>query len=418
MLQVVAAGTFGAVCAVRDPATGERFAAKVLKAEHTDNPRVLARMRDEAAVLARLDVRGIIRMREIIEVGDRPVLLLDWVEGANLEEILTASPGGLSAGIAFEIVREAAASLHQAWTTVDAATAKPIHIIHRDIKPSNLLVSVDGRVLLVDFGTATGQFAGRESETVSMVLGARAYVAPERLDGSTDHPAADVYSLGHVLYEALAGRPLQLSMHPLHHERLLADALMSLSPQGVTDQVLGELRGLIRRMVAYDAALRPHHHDVAGVLEGLASMLPPASMGEWAAAVVRPLSDLRAQRPPRKHPHWVELAFLEGTEGRAADDRIRAFLRGRTGSSASGDLNHLLDRNPGWTSAPFVEALEATRTWWHRWVRRTPPDHLAMLLEPLLLRPDERARQVASAFVGHGDPAVARLANRIFAGLD
>lgn len=112
------------------------------------------------------------------------------------------------------------------------------------------------------------------------------------------------------------------------------------------------------------------------------------------------------------------MAFLEGNESKVADERIREFLKCPGEPDARENLQHLLERNPGWTSAPFAEALESAQSWWRRWVQRTSPEQLALWLEPLLQRPDDRARQVAKAFVNHNDPAVARLATRVASGCD
>lgn len=414
--QIVAAGTFGAVCRVRDLLSGQRVAAKVLKFEHVDNPRVVARIRDEAALLSRLDHPVIVRVRELVEVHDRPVLLMEWIDGLNLEEILGRTTGGLPVPIALAAVRDVADALHTAYSWVDAATGHQMAVIHRDVKPSNILLSAEGRIKLVDFGTATGRFAGRESETVSMVLGARAYTAPERLDGSTDHPAADVYSLGHVLFELLTGQPLQLSLHPFHHNKMLDIAMAGFAPADLAPGVTADLRRLIERMVAYDPGSRIGHREVAGTLRGVLTLLrADLDLAAYAREHVGPVLSTRSERDPKRHPAYNEVRFLEGAPPLAPDVLVRDFLRRPDWASVEVDLHRLLLRNPGWTAEPFIERLSLLhKPWWKLWGARAPThEEVGVLLRAIALRVDPTVRARVEGLLTGGDEPVRRLAREI-----
>ncbi len=93
--QIIAAGTFGTVCVISDRASGTTRAVKVLKAEHLENPRVVARLRDEAKLLSRLKHPNIVEVRDLVELGGRPLVVMEWIRGCNLEEILAHQPSGL-----------------------------------------------------------------------------------------------------------------------------------------------------------------------------------------------------------------------------------------------------------------------------------------------------------------------------------
>jgi hypothetical protein len=289
-------------------------------------------------------------------------------------------------------------------------------VIHRDVKPSNILLSVEGRFKLVDFGTATGRFAGRESETVSMVLGARAYTAPERLDGATDNPASDVYSMGHVLYELLTGQPLQLSLHPFHHKKMLDIAMESFAPADLPPGVGADLRRLVERMVVYDPAARATHREVAATLRGILALLrADASVLAFARAEVAPVIASRADRDPRRHPAWGEVRFLEGEPPMAPDELVRSFLLRPDWAQVESELQHLLQRNPGWTAEPFLERLAAIgRPWWRFWGHRAPsPDQTGVLLRAIALRVDPTVRARVDSSMARADEPLRRLAREI-----
>ncbi len=414
--QIVASGTFGSVCRVRDALAGQTVAAKVLKVEHIDNPRVVARTRDEASLLARLDHPNIVRVRELVEIHDRPVLLMEWIDGLNLEQVLSRVVGGLPPAVAMTAVRDVSDALHCAHVWLDASTGEQMSVIHRDIKPSNILLSAAGVFKLVDFGTATGRFAGRESETLSMVLGARGYTAPERLDGGSDLPTSDVYSLGHVLFELLTGQPLQLSLHPFHHKKMLDVALADLTLRGEPVGLTQDVRRLIERMVAYESGQRLGHREVAGHLRGLLALIRnKVDIADFAKEVVHPAIASQLTREPRRHPAWNEVRFLEGEPPMTADDLVREFLGRPDWMRAEVDLHRLLMRNPGWSPQPFLERLaQSSRSWWRFWApQQLNSDETGILLRALALRPDGRVTREVEGLLGATASPLRRLAREI-----
>jgi serine/threonine protein kinase len=311
--RIIASGTFGWVCVVRDQASGQQLAAKVLHSEHVTNPKVVARMRDEARLLSHLDHPNIVRVFGIEEMSGRPVLLLEYVPGAALDELVSQHPAGLPAPEACEIARQAHQALHAAWTA--KADGRPLRVIHRDIKPSNLILSVDGDVKILDFGIAKGEMVGKEAVTVSMVLGAHGYLAPERLDGEDDRIEGDVFAMGHVLYELLSGRFLKLSLQRKQHDRRLEEGLRAMVPQGADADTAQRLRALLWRMLAYAPEQRPDH---PAVVQQLSAVMARArwspNLPRWARAHAGPLEQARYEQPVVEHPQYEALRFLESSK--------------------------------------------------------------------------------------------------------
>lgn len=181
--------------AYADPAggrPGRRVALKLLPAELAADPTYRSRFEREAELAARLHDRHLVAIHAHGELDGRLFIEMEYVEGEDLSRILHRGP--LPPERAVEIVAQTAAAL-------DAAHRAGL--VHRDVKPSNIVVRRDGFVYLIDFGIAHG--AGSTALTASgLAVGTWAYMAPERFTGETD-ARADIYSLGCVLFECLAG---------------------------------------------------------------------------------------------------------------------------------------------------------------------------------------------------------------------
>jgi serine/threonine protein kinase len=423
LLEICAAGTFGTVVVVRDLEQGTLRALKVLKEAHLNRPRVIARTRDEAAILATIHHPGIVHVDGLVEIENRPVVLMDWVRGLSLEQLLKHQPDGVPVPEAIEIVRQATLALGAAYHWVPEGSTQPMHIIHRDVKPSNMLLSVDGEVKLVDFGIARGEFEGKEAKTMSMVLGARGYLAPERLDGYDDKPSCDVYSLGIMLYELLTGRHVVLSVHKDFHAEALDKHLKQLTWPSANPAALETLRAVIADMCRYDEARRPDHQAVVTRLQqALDEGGQPADLPAYARKAVYPVFKARSRTRPIDHPAYRDLAFVERA-GKAVkqpappdvDQEIRVFLRRPDWDARVDELERLLVKNPHWSEQPFLELLPAgSRAWWQFWGgKEVPPAHLAAALKFLKERPTATVKARAADLRKHADPAVAAAADAI-----
>lgn len=420
IVQVVGTGLYGCVCVVRDPEADQLWAAKVLRAEHVPNERVVSRLRDEARLLARIDHPGIVGIHGLRWVDDRPVLLMEWVCGVSLADLLARTYGGLEVPDALELVRLASVALDAAHHA--APDGVPLGLVHRDINPGNLLLSIGGGLKVVDFGIAHAVFEDKESRTQSMMLGALNFVSPERRDGLEDVLQGDVWAMGHVLYQLLTGEELSLSMNTDRHREGLTSALAQLPARGLGAEARRHLAALLGDMCAYEVVARPTHAQVAARIDALLLLCARApDLPFLVEDRVWPLVEARAALPPQQHPGYAQIAFLEAgatdTGGRAADERVRAFLADPDWLSRQHELRRMLARDPSWSSAPLLEVLErALPRWLPRRSARVPhPAEVAGVLDLLRARPDRAVVDAARKLTAYADAEVAHMARKLVA---
>ncbi len=193
----IAAGGVGEVWRAVDTLLDRPVAVKLLHATYAQHPETLARFRAEARHAGSLSHPGIARVYDYGEASPPhpPYLVMEVVDGPSLAGLLTAGP--LDPAQAMDVVAQAAAGL---------AVAHRAGLVHRDIKPGNLLLGPGGQLKITDFGIAHAAGSAPLTRT-GTVLGTPAYLAPERAAGSPAVPASDLYSLGIVAYEYLAGTP-------------------------------------------------------------------------------------------------------------------------------------------------------------------------------------------------------------------
>jgi serine/threonine-protein kinase len=157
----------------------------------------LARFKDEARAIARLQHPNIVQVHDVGEQGGFPYFSLEYCPGGSLDKKLAGTPRpSKEAAVLVETLARAVQAAHQA------------HVIHRDLKPANVLLTADGMPKITDFGLA--KKLDQAGQTASnAILGTPSYMAPEQAGGKSKDlgPAVDIYALGATLYELLTGRP-------------------------------------------------------------------------------------------------------------------------------------------------------------------------------------------------------------------
>jgi eukaryotic-like serine/threonine-protein kinase len=195
---LLASGGMGAVWAAHDLLLDRAVAVKVLGGALAGDGRAAERLRREARAAARLEHPGIARVLDLGEHDGRPYLVMELLEGESLAARIDRA-GPMPPGEAARVVAAVADALEAAHAA---------GVVHRDVKPGNVFLTSAGEVKVLDFGIAW--CAHDAALTTGDLLGTAAYLAPERVLGHRATPAADVYALGVVLYELLAGhRPFE-----------------------------------------------------------------------------------------------------------------------------------------------------------------------------------------------------------------
>ncbi|MEV6736046.1 serine/threonine-protein kinase [Streptomyces sp. NPDC051104] len=197
---VLGRGGMGTVWRAEDETLGRTVAVKELRfpsnIDEDEKRRLITRTLREAKAIARIRDNGAVTVYDVVHEDDRPWIVMELIEGKSLAEVIRED--GL-------LEPKRAAEVGLAILDVLRAAHRE-GILHRDVKPSNVLIDEDGRVVLTDFGIA--QVEGDPSITsTGMLVGAPSYISPERARGHKPGPAADLWSLGGLLYAAVEGVP-------------------------------------------------------------------------------------------------------------------------------------------------------------------------------------------------------------------
>jgi serine/threonine-protein kinase len=238
----IAIGGMGEVWKARDKILGRVVAIKILKEEYSGDPAFLNRFRAEARHTALLNHEGIANVFDYGEEGGSAYLVMELVPGQPLSAVIERE-GVLSPDRTLSIVGQTATAL---------AVAHRQGLVHRDVKPGNILVLPDGRVKITDFGIA--RLADQVPLTATgQVMGTAQYLAPEQATGQQATGSSDIYALGVIGYELLAGR------RPFSGESQIAIALAQVNdaPPPLSEHIPHPVRALIASMLAKDPADRP-----------------------------------------------------------------------------------------------------------------------------------------------------------------
>ncbi len=346
----IAAGGMGEVWRGEDDLLTRSVAVKLLPTGRAGDEAFLARFRAEARYAASLSHPGIARVYDYGESAEfgGAYLVMELVNGEPLSAIL-ARAGRLSPDATLDIVSQAARALdaaHQAG------------IVHRDIKPGNLLVAAGGTTKITDFGIATAVAAAQASHLTEtgMVMGTAMYVSPEQATGAQVTEASDIYSLGVVAYECLAGHPPFTASEPLAiafaHKHEPVPALPPDVPQPVSDLVYhmlaktpqerpGPVRVVADRADMLRDALALGEASEPGYPGATRADLPTAATGALPpAADTGPSRGPRGFGYPRRASRRRQLVVAGSTAALcAAAAAAGLYLTGHISSRNSGNVN-------------------------------------------------------------------------------
>jgi Tfp pilus assembly protein PilF len=307
------AGGMGEVYEAWDTSLERMVALKFLGTATAGDPAALARFEREALEAAKLNHPHIAIVYAFERTGPKPFIAMELLRGRSLRERIAAGP--LPIAEALSLARDVAAAL---------AFAHCRGTVHRDIKPENLMFDEHGALKVLDFGLARALEATRLTMTGTS-LGTPAYSAPEAVRGETG-PPADVFALGLVLYEMLAGRRAFQSEHPM----LVVYAIANEEPTPLAEvrpDTPPAVQHLVSKLLLKDPAERPTAADAARELAGLTGVrvssleLPAEAPSVVSTAAITMGPDTVPTAPqPRRRPWamFVGLALLLAVGGAAA----------------------------------------------------------------------------------------------------
>ena len=238
----IAIGGMGEVWQAEDELILRQVAIKILKEEYLGDPLFLERFRTEAKSAALVEHEGIANIFDYGEDSGSAFLVMELVPGESLSRLLEREKK-LSEEKVLDIIAQTSRSLGAAHSR---------GLVHRDIKPGNLLITPDGKVKITDFGIARVGDQVPLTKT-GQVMGTVQYLAPEQATGKTSTPATDLYSLGVVAYEALAGK------RPFTGENQMAIAMAHINemPPALPETIDPRVQNLVLSCLAKKPSQRP-----------------------------------------------------------------------------------------------------------------------------------------------------------------
>lgn len=199
------AGGMALVYKAQDLSLGRLVAVKILRETLIHDPEFLARFQQEARAAANLQHPNIVTVHDFGHDGGRYYIVMEYIEGKDLKA-LVKEEAPFKVERALDLSTQICAGIGYAHRA---------GLVHCDVKPQNVLVTADGRVKITDFGIARALATLVPGETTDVVWGSPQYYSPEQAAGESPTPASDVYSIGVVMYEMLAGRlPFVASTQP------------------------------------------------------------------------------------------------------------------------------------------------------------------------------------------------------------
>ena len=304
----IAIGGMGEVWQAHDEVILRDVAIKILKPEYLGDPGFIERFRTEARHAAMVTHDGIASVFDYGEDSGSAYLVMELVPGDSLAKILERSKT-LPTDKVLDIVSQTARALHEAHLE---------GLVHRDVKPGNLLITPSGVVKITDFGIARVADQAHLTAT-GQVMGTVQYLAPEQATGKPASPATDIYSLGIVAYEMLAGhRPFSGE-----NQMKIAMAQINDAPPALPSSIDQRVRNLIMQCLAKKANQRPS--TALALAERAESLMSYAPTRVAATKVISqsnlsdkttviPVQEIKAPKKPVVWP-WIAVLSLIGVSG-------------------------------------------------------------------------------------------------------
>lgn len=263
LLEKIAAGGMAEVFMARAPGAsgiGKIISMKRILPQFSDNQDFLDMFKTEAKIAINLTHNNVVSIYEFGIEKEQLFLTMEYVEGKNLRQLLNSLKNKkkkLSIDQIVYIIKEVASGLDHAHRCIDGSTGKPLNIIHRDMSPQNVMASFEGEVKIVDFGIAKAE-SQIEKTKAGTLKGKFGYMSPEQAQGLEVDIRTDIFSLGIVLWEMLAGERLFISNNEINTLRKIRDCNVP-SLKKINPNIHPELERIVNKSLVKDRNLRYQH---------------------------------------------------------------------------------------------------------------------------------------------------------------
>jgi serine/threonine protein kinase len=232
-------------------------AIKRILPQYSDNQEFIEMFKEEAKITVNLNHGNVVSIYDFGMERQQFFLVMEYVEGRNLRQILTEMKRTNTQFTVEQIVymiKEVAAGLDHAHRCIDGTTGRPLNITHRDMSPQNIMVSFEGEVKIIDFGIAKAE-TQLEATKAGTLKGKFGYMSPEQADGQGIDLRTDVFSLGIVMWELLANDRLFTSSSEAAILRKIRECQVP-GIRKINPSVPPELERIVNKALAKDKSLR------------------------------------------------------------------------------------------------------------------------------------------------------------------
>jgi hypothetical protein len=333
------------------------------KLDQVDDARFRERMCREARAAARLAHPNVITVYDVVEEDGQPWIIMQLVPGKSLADVIREQgplPPAKVSRIGLTVL-----------SALEAAHAAGI--VHRDVKPGNVLLADDARVILTDFGIATLEGDPTLTST-GLLMGAPAYIAPERVRGLRPGPAADLWSLGATLFAAVEGRP------PYERDTPLATLTAVINEDAPYPEHAGPLATVVRGLLERDPDRRLDATAARQLLRWAASeqdnrldqrtvpLRPPSPIpAERTQVIARPAPEATSGSAPddgdhgllagfpddqESRPRWVRTALIALVAAAVIAALVAVVLKTATGGGHRAATSATANRSPASNASP------------------------------------------------------------------